>query len=142
MRILALAVSLLLLPALTFAQQGAADLGARLLQDAGIKVALEAARADEARTLAEQVEICEVEAPPFKETRRGEIYARKFRELGLQNVRIDKVGNVLGERPGTARRPHFVLAAHLDTVDVGDLTQGIEREIIERYGMTYANHKK
>ena len=47
---------------------------------------------------------------------RAELYARKFRELGLQNVRIDKAGNVLGERPGTTPRPHFVLAAHLDTV--------------------------
>jgi len=116
MRTAALAVSLVLLPALVAAQQGAADIGARLLQEAGIKAALEAARADEARTIAEQVEICEVEAPPFKETKRAELYARKFRELGLQNVRIDKVGNVLGERPGAARRPHVVLAAHLDTV--------------------------
>ncbi len=86
------------------------------MQDATVKAALAAARADEPRTLAEQVEICEVEAPPFKETKRAELYARKFRELGLQNVRIDKVGNVLGERPGTAPRPHFVIAAHLDTV--------------------------
>ena len=98
------------------AQQGADSLGAKLLQDASVKAALEAARADEARTLAEQAEICEVEAPPFKETKRGELYARKFRELGLLNVRIDKVGNVLGDRPGAAARPRFVLAAHLDTV--------------------------
>jgi tripeptide aminopeptidase len=116
MRIPAVVSSFLLLPVLAAAQQGAPDLGARLLQEGSVKAALEAARADEARTLAEQVEICEVEAPPFKEAKRGELYARKFRELGLQNVRIDKVGNVLGERPGTARRPHFVLAAHLDTV--------------------------
>lgn len=114
--ILILLVAFLGLPRAGGAQQAAQELGARLLQDAGVKAALEAARADEARTIAEQVEICEVEAPPFKETKRGELYARKFRELGLQNVRIDKVGNVLGERPGTARRPHFVLAAHLDTV--------------------------
>jgi tripeptide aminopeptidase len=98
------------------AQQGAQDLGPRLLQDATVRAALDAAKADEARTIAEQVEICEVEAPPFKEARRAELYARKFRELGLQNVRIDKVGNVLGDRPGTQPRPRFVLAAHLDTV--------------------------
>ena len=106
----------LILAAPAAAQQSPADLGARLLQDATVKAALAAARADEARTLAEQVEICEVEAPPFKEAARAEVYARKFRELGLQNVRIDKAGNVLGERPGTTPRPHFVLAAHLDTV--------------------------
>lgn len=116
MRTVALALAVFALPAASAAQQSAAELGGRLLQDASVKTALEAARADEARTLAEQVEICEVEAPPFKETRRAELYARKFRELGLQNVRIDKVGNVLGERPGAARRPHLVLAAHLDTV--------------------------
>jgi acetylornithine deacetylase/succinyl-diaminopimelate desuccinylase-like protein len=86
------------------------------MQDASVKAALAAARADEAHTIAEQVEICEVEAPPFKESKRAEVYARKFRELGLRNVRIDTVGNVLGERPGTAPRPHVVLAAHLDTV--------------------------
>lgn len=107
---------LVFLPGLATARQGAPDLGARLLQQGSVKAALEAARADEARTLAEQVEICEVEAPPFKEAKRGELYARKFRELGLQNVRVDKAGNVLGERPGTTRRPHLVLAAHLDTV--------------------------
>src|SRR5687767_4581079 len=81
--VLMLAVLLLASPAR--AQQGAQELGAKLLQDASVKAALEAARADEPRTLAEQVEICEVEAPPFKETKRGELYARKFRELGLQN---------------------------------------------------------
>ncbi|MFN7979977.1 MAG: M20/M25/M40 family metallo-hydrolase, partial [Vicinamibacterales bacterium] len=98
------------------AQSAARDIGPRLMQDASVKAALEAARVDEARTIAEQVELCEVEAPPFKETKRGELYARKFRELGLQNVRIDKVGNVLGDRPGTSPRPHVGLAAHLDTV--------------------------
>lgn len=111
-----LAAALLLVPALATAQSAPSDIGTRLLQDAAVRAALEAARADEARTLAEQVEICEVEAPPFKEAKRAELYARKFRELGLQNVRIDRVGNVLGERPGTARRPHLVMAAHLDTV--------------------------
>ena len=112
----AVLAALLFVPTLAPAQQGAEGLGPKLLQDVSVKAALDAARADEARTLAEQVEICEVEAPPFKETKRGELYARKFRELGLQNVRIDKVGNVLGDRPGQAARPHFVLAAHLDTV--------------------------
>ncbi|MGV3516817.1 M20/M25/M40 family metallo-hydrolase, partial [Luteitalea sp.] len=36
--------------------------------------------------------------------------------LGLAKVRIDAVGNVIGERPGTAAGPHLVYSAHLDTV--------------------------
>ena len=39
-----------------------------------------------------------------------------MRAAGLRNVRIDKEGNVLGERPGRAARPHLVFSAHLDTV--------------------------
>jgi hypothetical protein len=57
MRSPAVVAALLLLPGLAAAQQGAPDLGARLLQEGSVKAALEAARADEARTLAEQVEI-------------------------------------------------------------------------------------
>src|SRR5688500_18055341 len=92
------------------------DIGSRLLQDAAVKAAVQAARDDEARTLEDQVRICEIPAPPFKEAARGKTYAEIFRGLGLKNVRIDKEGNVLGERPGLATRPHLVFSAHLDTV--------------------------
>lgn len=98
------------------AQQDAAEIGARLMKQPAVRAAVESVRADEARTIAEQIELCEVEAPPFKEQQRAELYARKFRELGLRNVRIDPEGNVLGERPGTAPGPHLVFSAHLDTV--------------------------
>lgn len=98
------------------AQQNAAALGPKLMQDAAVKAALEMVRAAEPQTLEDQVRVCEVEAPPFKESKRAELYARLFREAGLQNVRIDKEGNVLGERPGLQPRPHLVFSAHLDTV--------------------------
>ncbi|MEW6320245.1 MAG: M20/M25/M40 family metallo-hydrolase [Acidobacteriota bacterium] len=98
------------------AQQNAAALGPDLLKQPAVRAALDAARAAEADTIEEQIRLCEVEAPPFKEARRAELYARLFREAGLQNVRIDRVGNVLGERPGRQRRPHLVFSAHLDTV--------------------------
>jgi len=97
------------------AQQGP-DIGARLMQDAAVRAAVQAARDDEAQTLEDQVRLCEIPAPPFKETERGKAYAEAFRSLGLKNVRIDKEGNVLGERPGLAARPHLVFSAHLDTV--------------------------
>jgi tripeptide aminopeptidase len=87
-----------------------------LLADAKVKAALSAARSGEPRTIDDQVRFCEVPAPPFKESVRGELLKRSFQELGLENVRIDRVGNVLGDRPGVAARPRLVLAAHLDTV--------------------------
>ena len=100
----------------SFAQQDATNLGTKLLTDAAIKGAVEAIKAAEPQTIEDQVRLCEVEAPPFKESKRAEMYARMFREAGLQNVRIDKVGNVLGDRPGAQPRPHLVFTAHLDTV--------------------------
>ncbi len=99
-----------------FAQAGAQDLGPRLMQDATVRAAVEAARADEPQTLEDQVRVCEIPAPPYNETERGKAVAQMFRDLGLKNVRIDKVGNVLGDRPGAAERPRLVFAAHLDTV--------------------------
>ena len=99
-----------------FAQQDAVNLGAKLLSDPAIKAAVEAIKTAEPQTIEDQVRLCEVEAPPFKEAKRADVYARMFREAGLQNVRIDKEGNVLGDRPGTQPRPRLVFSAHLDTV--------------------------
>ena len=89
---------------------------ADLLKDPAVKAALDAAKGSEAQTIADQVRFCEIPAPSFKETVRGEELKRVFQQLGLQNVRVDKVGNVLGDRPGAAARPRVVIAAHLDTV--------------------------
>ena len=50
--------------------------------------------------LSEQVRLCEIPAPPFTEQQRAQAYKAAFERLGLKNVRIDAVGNVLGERPG------------------------------------------
>ena len=86
------------------------------MADSAIKAAVEAIKASENQTIEDQIRLCEVEAPPFKEAKRAEVYAKMFRELGLQNVRIDKEGNVLGDRPGAQPRPRLVFTAHLDTV--------------------------
>lgn len=98
------------------AQEGAADIGVRLLADPAVRAALAAAERNEPEILDEQVRLCEIPAPPFKEQARAEAYRRAFEALGLRNVRIDSEGNVLGERPGTGGGPHLVFSAHLDTV--------------------------
>ncbi|HJZ95968.1 MAG TPA: M20/M25/M40 family metallo-hydrolase [Candidatus Solibacter sp.] len=87
-----------------------------LLHDPTIQAAMNAAKTHEPEILDLQARICEIPAPPFMEEVRGRELARLFRELGLQDVRIDKAGNVIGVRPGKAAHPNLVFSAHLDTV--------------------------
>lgn len=81
-----------------------------------VAAALRQLRVENAWTLSQQVSICEIPAPPFKEAARGAELQRRFRALGLTNVRADAEGNVIGERRGTGAGPTIVLAGHLDTV--------------------------
>jgi tripeptide aminopeptidase len=83
---------------------------------AEVKTALERVRADNAWTIEQQISICEIPAPPFKEAVRAAELKKRFESLGLRNVRIDGEGNVIGERAGTGQGPTVVLSAHLDTV--------------------------
>jgi acetylornithine deacetylase/succinyl-diaminopimelate desuccinylase-like protein len=87
-----------------------------LMNVPAVRAALDAARRNEPRTLDLQVRICEIPAPPFHEEKRGQELKRLFEELQLENVRIDKAGNVIGVRPGKTARPNLVFSAHLDTV--------------------------
>jgi acetylornithine deacetylase/succinyl-diaminopimelate desuccinylase-like protein len=107
----------LAVPAIPQAQgQNPASIGEQLMADTAVKTALEAVRRNEPQIIEEQIRLCEIPAPPFKEQKRAEAFRATFQGLGLKNVRIDASGNVLGERPGQAPRPHVVFSAHLDTV--------------------------
>jgi tripeptide aminopeptidase len=101
---------------------------AKLLQQGSTRAALEAARAGEQRTIDDQVRFCSVPAPPFEESARGEVLRREFIALGLRNVRADRAGNILGDRPGQAAGPRLVLASHLDTVFPSDTDVRVRRE--------------
>jgi tripeptide aminopeptidase len=81
-----------------------------------VTAALAAAKGSEPQTIATQIRLTEIPAPPFKEAVRAEEVKGLFQQAGLQNVRGDKAGNVLADRPGAALHPHVVIAAHLDTV--------------------------
>lgn len=87
-----------------------------LLRDPAVKAALDAATRNEPKTIEQEIRICEIPAPPFHETERGRELARLFAGLGLKGVHTDKVGNVIGTRPGRSEHPNLVFSAHLDTV--------------------------
>ena len=84
--------------------------------DPRLAAALELLRTDNAWTLRQQRELCEIPAPPFKEQARAAEYLRRLQALGLENARIDSVGNAIAERPGTGNGPTVTVVGHLDTV--------------------------
>ena len=72
-----------------------------------------------ARSLTEeQLELTKIPAPPFGEHERAEWLRQRFVDLGLTDVHIDEIGNVIGLRPGAEPSLRHVLAitAHIDTV--------------------------
>ncbi len=71
---------------------------------------------ENAWTLDQQETLCEIPAPPFKEQARGVYFRDQLTALGLQHVRVDGEGNVIGELRGTGAGPTVVLSGHLDTV--------------------------
>jgi len=81
-----------------------------------VAAALAAMRADNSWTVDQQISLCEIPAPPFKEATRAEEFRRRLAALGLVNARLDSVGNVIADRPGRAGGPRVLISAHLDTV--------------------------
>lgn len=81
-----------------------------------LRSALDIIKADNAWTVQQEVELTRIASPPFKESSRAAEYKSRLEALGLTNVRIDSVGNVIAERPGTGKGPTVMIAGHLDTV--------------------------
>jgi tripeptide aminopeptidase len=80
-----------------------------------------------------QSEMARIPAPPFGESARGEWLAERFREVGLDDVRIDDVGNVFGTHPGFGKR-YVALSAHIDTVFPASTPLNIRQQGSRLYG--------
>jgi acetylornithine deacetylase/succinyl-diaminopimelate desuccinylase-like protein len=78
--------------------------------------AFELIEAGERASDAELITLTEIPAPPFGERDRGEYYAEVLRSLGVAEVEIDEVGNVLAFWRGSRGGHTVAIAAHLDTV--------------------------
>jgi len=76
-----------------------------------------------------QVELARIPAPPFGEAARAEWLRARFAELGLEDVHVDSVGNVLGVRRGAEHGAKaLALTAHIDTVFPADTALDIREE--------------
>jgi tripeptide aminopeptidase len=85
-----------------------------------------------------QAEMARIGAPPFGESARAAWLAERFREVGLDDVRIDDVGNVFGIHPGFIQsgfgQRYVALSAHIDTVFPANTPLNIRQQGSRLYG--------
>ncbi|MBI1341265.1 M20/M25/M40 family metallo-hydrolase [bacterium] len=70
----------------------------------------------------------EIPAPPFREAERAADLVRRFETLGVSDVRIDEIGNVIAIRPGTVGQRTVAIVAHMDTVFPADTDVTVHRD--------------
>jgi tripeptide aminopeptidase len=106
---------------------------ARLAASPEVRSAFNWFRMQEPQLAHWQMEMARIPAPPFGESARAEWLAERFREVGLDDVRVDDVGNVFGMHPGFGRR-HVALSAHIDTVFPANTPLNIRQQGSRIYG--------
>lgn len=79
-----------------------------------------------------QTELTGIPSPPFGEAIRAEWLCGRFRELGLEDVRLDGVGNALGVKRGAQPvNRALLLSAHIDTVfPAGTVIQPVAKDTL------------
>jgi acetylornithine deacetylase/succinyl-diaminopimelate desuccinylase-like protein len=78
--------------------------------------------------LQQQIRVTSIPAPPFHEEERALYLEEQFQMLGLEKVRRDSIGNVLGERAGSDAEHVVLLSAHMDTVFRAETEIEVRRE--------------
>ncbi len=92
-----------------------------------VQAALDWIRTSEPRFVQWQMELARIPAPPFGESERGRWLLARFRELGLEDIETDEVGNVSAVHPGAGGKM-VSLSAHLDTVFPSTTPLNIQQE--------------
>ena len=100
----------------------AAEYISDLLTRPQILAVMEYLKEKDGETLSVQKELCAVRSPSNQEKARAELYFSMMSGIGLDEVRMDEVHNVIGLLRGTGGSglPAAVLAAHMDTVFSAD----------------------
>ncbi len=106
---------------------------ARIAALAEVRSAGEWFRSQEPRFAEYQMEVARIAAPPLGEANRAAWLADRFREIGLNDVETDKVGNVFAVHPGYGNR-YVALSAHIDTVFPASTPLNIRQQGSRLYG--------
>jgi tripeptide aminopeptidase len=106
---------------------------ARIAVLAEVRSADEWFRSHESRFAKYQMEVARIAAPPFGEGTRAAWLADRFREIGLNDVETDKVGNVFAVHPGYGNR-YVALSAHIDTVFPASTPLNVRQQGSRLYG--------
>lgn len=106
------------------ARQAIATLRAR----ADVQAAAEQIKAMNATNIARLIEITEIPAPPFAEDARAKDLVARFKSVGLTDVSLDAVGNVLARRKGSDGTRTVAMIAHIDTVFPAETDVTVRRE--------------
>lgn len=115
-------------------QKEVRDIFQILMNDQRVQKGLEFIEQDQPQCIEEQKHLVQIEAPTFHETNRALRYQEYFKELGLEEIHLDRHGNVLGTLKGSGQGPRLLLEAHLDTV----FPFGTSVVPIEKDGRIYA----
>jgi tripeptide aminopeptidase len=90
---------------------------AQIAADRRVHHAFQWLHLQEQRILRWQAEMVAIPAPPFGEKPRAEWVCERFRELGLEDARLDEAGNAIAVHRGSGTDNRCVLlSAHVDTV--------------------------
>src|SRR2546426_860322 len=90
-------------------------------------------RAQEPQFAHWQSELARIAAPPFGEAARAAWLTEKFRDLGLDDVHSDDVGNVFGTHAGPGKS-YVALSANVDTVFPAGTPLNIKQQGSRLYG--------
>jgi tripeptide aminopeptidase len=105
----------------------------RLSASSEVRSAFEWFRSHESQVVEWQLEVARIAAPPFGEALRGAWLAERFREIGLDDVQVDEVGNVFGVHGGFGSR-YVSISAHIDTVFPAATPLNIRQQGRKLYG--------
>jgi acetylornithine deacetylase/succinyl-diaminopimelate desuccinylase-like protein len=76
----------------------------------------------------------QIPAPTFSESQRASFIVEQFKQIGLEQVFVYQVGNVLAKIPGCEEALPLVISAHMDTVFPLSTDLTLVKEVDKIYG--------